>query len=338
MEPSQADAQLLASALDSDAADYALFLEDGFNPQEYASKFLGTSVLVDAQSKQADSSLTDRIGMLSVSDSDLSVTVSRLSLSINEIEQHIHSLITDNAPEFLRSISRVDSLQKDILSIQRRINSLAQRSSSAQQETHNSLAHLREFQSKLEELQCGYQLATDVHRFISVSARFEGQMNTALDFDLTTSTTDTAAYQEHGTNLVATAKTLRDICRFIDELEVSRRITRVMDIETCSSIASLLPEAAQLLYERIEDLLLAGLRVLSPVILQCSVQAALHLCKLDALVRNLLGDLTDVICDRIRMAMDLRTIGAQLQETHRMSPLTSAEYCVYLVACRLQVT
>lgn len=294
--------------------DYMPFLEDGFDLQAYASKFLGTSVLADATNKSLDSSFTSNIEANSVTDSDLSVAVSRLSLSINQVEEKIHSYIIENSPQFLNDIVQVDVHRAEMQAINERIDALVQRASDAHMETHGALVALEDRQAKLEELQYVYQSANDTKRFISINSQLEERMNAVLAFECHGDSTASEDYLMHGTNLVAAASALKDLCDFIDELEAADRHELLMKSDVCKTLADLMPEAARFLYERTEDLLLVGLRMLSPDIIKYSVQAAFQMCKLEALVSALLGDLSDVISDRICMAMDLKAIGVQVQE------------------------
>ncbi|WFD38874.1 uncharacterized protein MJAP1_001839 [Malassezia japonica] len=100
-----------------------------------------------------------------------------------------------------------------------------------------------------------------------------------------------------------------------DEDEVGRELrTECAQLEFVGPHLTWLPDAAQILQEQIENLLLCGLRHLSPMLLGMALQAAEHRGMLPEVVRNLLDDLSDVLLERIRAALDLYAIGKTLGE------------------------
>jgi len=69
------------------------------------------------------------------------------------------------------------------------------------------------------------------------------------------------------------------------------------------------------LLEQVENVLMCGLRSLSPSLLGTALQAALHLNLLGPVVRNFLDDLNDVLLERLRTVLDLLAVGKELGET-----------------------
>lgn len=77
-----------------------------------------------------------------------------------------------------------------------------------------------------------------------------------------------------------------------------------------------------------EDMVVMGLRDLSPLLLSTSLQTAFNLGQLADLVRDLLADLTDVIRDRVKAACDINSLSRELgsREPQTQQTATYASY------------
>lgn len=82
------------------------------------------------------------------------------------------------------------------------------------------------------------------------------------------------------------------------------------------SFRSWMPAMAEELGDKLENLILCGLRHLSAELLAAALQAASHLGQLNEVVSKLLEDLTDVLAERIHSAFDLAVIGKELGDSH----------------------
>lgn len=71
-------------------------------------------------------------------------------------------------------------------------------------------------------------------------------------------------------------------------------------------------EARGRVTDLMEDMVVRGLRDLSPSMLSTSLQTAFNLGQLTELVRDLVTDLTDVVRDRVRSAFDMQTLTREL--------------------------
>lgn len=69
------------------------------------------------------------------------------------------------------------------------------------------------------------------------------------------------------------------------------------------------------LLEQVENVLMCGLRSLSPPLLGTALQAALHLNLLGPVIQNFLDDLNDVLLERSRTSLDLLAVGKELEES-----------------------
>ncbi|PWN97070.1 hypothetical protein FA09DRAFT_346405 [Tilletiopsis washingtonensis] len=81
--------------------------------------------------------------------------------------------------------------------------------------------------------------------------------------------------------------------------------------------------------DAMEDMVVRGLRDLSPALLATSLQTAFNLAQLPALVRDLLADLTDVIRERVRAALDVGTLAKETGVREPTTAPTPSSYASY---------
>lgn len=83
-------------------------------------------------------------------------------------------------------------------------------------------------------------------------------------------------------------------------------------------------QARERVTDLMEDMIVRGLRDLSPTLLSTSLQTAFNLGRLTDLVRDLLADLTDVVRDRVRAAFDMDTLARELGSKEPLAPHSTA--------------
>lgn len=191
---------------------------------------------------------------------------------------------------------------------------------SMRESVSSSLHRIQSAQVQLEHVQQSKELVLRAQDVTGLCMRLASQMDVVLECDVMHAMQDTQALHQHAGHVVAAAATLQELEELVyappDEDEVSRELrTECAQLEFVGPHLTWLPDAAQILQEQIENLLLCGLRHLSPMLLGMALQAAEHRGTLPEVVRNLLDDLSDVLLERIRAALDLYAIGKTLGET-----------------------
>ena len=83
--------------------DITALYQQNFNAQDYVKKFLGPD--------SPDRPPSESPGKASV-DSKLRVALSRLNISIKEVDQKIHELVKQHSNEFLESITDISALHE----------------------------------------------------------------------------------------------------------------------------------------------------------------------------------------------------------------------------------
>ena len=82
-------------------ADHAAFLRDDFDAQTYASQFLSSPAQPQEPGSVSENTLDVSNRVASV-DTDMRVALSRLNVSITEVDQDIHGLVSANlSPDHL---------------------------------------------------------------------------------------------------------------------------------------------------------------------------------------------------------------------------------------------
>lgn len=144
-------------------------------------------------------------------------------------------------------------------------------------------------------------------------------MDAVLEIDIVSAMQDTKALQQHAGHVLTASTTLAKLEELLEaspgEDEDDRHLRLdCIELDFIKPYLSLLTDTATTLQEQIESLLLCGLRHLSPVLLGQAVQAADYRRRLKEIVELFLNDLSDVVQERTRSALDLHVIGKKLGE------------------------
>lgn len=100
--------------------------------------------------------------------------------------------------------------------------------------------------------------------------------------------------------------------------------SEVVQLDCIRSSYEKIPGIREELFEKVENLLLCGLRNMSPSLLGLSLQAAHNMKMLSTVIEKLLEDLADVLMGRIEASLDLIAIGRELHE--RQPPVLPDSY------------
>ncbi|WFD32388.1 hypothetical protein MSPP1_003434 [Malassezia sp. CBS 17886] len=314
--------------------DLSPFYQDTFDAQVYASQFLGDSVLQSLKGtagnaqNAGESVQRDNVSAHVASvDSDMRVALSRLSMSINQVDQNIHELVAAHPDAFLARVASVEKLQGAMRTIQEQVAHLEQQAASARDLVRVPLENIRASEAHLVRVQNAEDVAALAQAAVAASHRLESHMDAVMRSDLQASMSDPREMHESIAHVVSASAAVQSLgarssapCLPAEELVCARD---ARGATACASVRrlgvlephmELLPDAVHLLVERIETVLLCGLRSLSPAMLGSAVQAAHHLRRLDAVVGRLMQDLQGVLADHTTTAMDLIALGKDLGE------------------------
>lgn len=322
--------------------DITALYKQNFNAQDYVKNFLGPD--------SPDHPPSESPGKASV-DSKLRVALSRLNISVKEVDQKIHELVIQHSNEFLESITNISVLHQSAQKIHK--DSAAINESAlvyvtklsnhrARQMIHEPLESIRKHQEELKQMHGMDELITRVESVMHVFHRLISIMDDVAECDITVHMQDAAVLDQHATKVVTASLLLEELDILLPHglifghhntsIATSKSAQGVLDLDIVKPYVSQINPMKTMLREQIENLLLCGLRNLSPSLLGAALQAACSLGLLNIVMQNLLNDLTDVLTDRTNATLDLFSIGKELGETQ--PPLISSSTFFPLYSAR----
>lgn len=322
--------------------DITALYKQNFNAQDYVKNFLGP--------EGPDHPPSESPGKASV-DSKLRVALSRLNISVKEVDQKIHELVIQHSNEFLESITNISVLHQSAQKIHN--DSAAINESAlvyvtklsnhrARQMIHEPLESIRKHQEELKQMHGMDELITRVESVMHVFHRLISIMDDVAECDITVHMQDAAVLDQHATKVVTASLLLEELDILLPHglifghqntsIDTSKSAQSVLDLDIVKPYVSQINPMKTMLREQIENLLLCGLRNLSPSLLGAALQAACSLGLLNIVMQNLLNDLTDVLTDRTNATLDLFSIGKELGETQ--PPLISSSTFFPLYSAR----
>ena len=322
--------------------DITALYKQSFNAQDYVKNFLGP--------EGPDHPPSESPGKASV-DSKLRVALSRLNISVKEVDQKIHELVIQHSNEFLESITNISVLHQSAQKIHK--DSAAINESAlvyvtklsnhrARQMIHEPLESIRKHQEELKQMHGMDELITRVESVMHLFHRLISIMDDVAECDITVHMQDAAVLDQHATKVVTASLLLEELDILLPHglifghhntsIATSKSAQGVLDLDIVKPYVSQINPMKTMLREQIENLLLCGLRNLSPSLLGAALQAACSLGLLNIVMQNLLNDLTDVLTDRTNATLDLFSIGKELGETQ--PPLISSSTFFPLYSAR----
>lgn len=322
--------------------DITALYKQNFNAQDYVKNFLGP--------EGPDHPPSESPGKASV-DSKLRVALSRLNISVKEVDQKIHELVIQHSNEFLESITNISVLHQSAQKIHN--DSAAINESAlvyvtklsnhrARQMIHEPLESIRKHQEELKQMHGMDELITRVESVMHLFHRLISIMDDVAECDITVHMQDAAVLDQHATKVVTASLLLEELDILLPHglifghqntsIDTSKSAQSVLDLDIVKPYVSQINPMKTMLREQIENLLLCGLRNLSPSLLGAALQAACSLGLLNIVMQNLLNDLTDVLTDRTNATLDLFSIGKELGETQ--PPLISSSTFFPLYSAR----
>ncbi|WFC98839.1 hypothetical protein MYAM1_001572 [Malassezia yamatoensis] len=334
----QAKSQTNAAKNKETSFDWAPFLQEDFNAQEFASQFLAPS---NAQEQSLDHAMakldtTDRVASV---DSDMRVALSRLNMSITEVDQQIHQLvseclikITAHSEPFLNRVADTTPLYHTICHLHRELAKVEARANDTQGNLTSSLRRIEATQKQLESTQHVEEVATHAYSIIQLLVQLTAQMDAVLESTSNTPDSNSKDVQQHANRVLHATETLQKIEELISVTEQDTEGDHVLQSD-CDRLWFLSPhltqlqEAAHLLDEEIKKIFFAGLRRLSLSLLSLAIQAADHRNWLANLVVDFSSDLQEILLDHMRTTLDLNMFEKQLNKPIPRVNSSSLQQC-----------
>ncbi|KZT08446.1 uncharacterized protein LAESUDRAFT_735990 [Laetiporus sulphureus 93-53] len=324
-------------------SDYAVFAHPEFDPDDYANAILAG----EPYPPQAGKTKAGKGPSLEAANEDLSVAISKLNFSIEDVEKQLKNVVTTHHEELLVQAAGVTELETSLSSVRDGLNELDSSYEKLRTKIRLPYQSLQRNVSKLERIQQASDILRRVSRFVILTRRLEVQladMSKGESSDTETSTAVSKKDQskpnesplaliqptelisvgegedEKERTIAKAALTIAELSQYIyifildspsnvDNTSEDRGGTIVLG--SVKAVAARLPyiEAARTrVTADMEAMVMTGLAESNQSLLASSLQTAHNLRVLPILVQELINDLADAVESRIRYAFDISRI------------------------------
>ncbi|EPQ25842.1 uncharacterized protein PFL1_06517 [Pseudozyma flocculosa PF-1] len=297
---------------------------------------------------------------------DLSLAISRLNVAIDEIQSSINAEVEANASQLLGRVAGISRMEQRLSDLRSGVAVLDGEVAGLRAKVHEPFIKLQQHQRDLVRIDAASDLVAKASRFVTVARRLEAQMDVLFGGDSAKAgagpasdaatgrqqqddedAPDAIIGQVRGRELARAALIINEITSMLErdgepagsEGDGNESPSAhagdagdgpsLLDLDFVKHYLPSIDEARQTVTDYMEDMVVRGLRDLSPIMLSSSLQTAYNLGTLPDLVRDLLADLTEVVRDRIRAAFDMASLGRELgglKEPTAAAPSTYASY------------
>ncbi|KAG2055186.1 hypothetical protein BDR06DRAFT_1020429 [Suillus hirtellus] len=314
--------------------DYSSFVIDDFDINDYANAILAGEPYPQHQTQFAK----PRTG--AASKDDISVTISKLDSSIENVGKQIKSLVTTHHEELLHRAVEINNLSGSLTSVRRGLDDVDASLEKLREKIRVPYRILETSAIRLQRTRQASDALRRISRFIVLSRRLDTQMTEFAAFDkpstaekkLDNSNRLFADQQDDKERIIAKAAlTIAELGALLDGPEdtgdtlknclpeTGHRTTPTMDalvplrsVKATLAHVPFIEEARCKVTREMESMIITGLSSLDQSLLASSLQTAHNLCILPTLVQALSKDLCDAVEERIRSTFDLSCISKEL--------------------------
>ncbi|PCH43557.1 hypothetical protein WOLCODRAFT_164540 [Wolfiporia cocos MD-104 SS10] len=314
-------------------SDHIVFAHPEFDPNEYANAILAG----EPYPTQSGRIKTTRTASFEPANEDVSVAITKLNYTIEDVDKQLKSVVTAHHEELLTQAAGVTGLEKSLSSVRSGLSELDASLDKLRLKIRVPYQSLRSNVTKLERIQQASDILRRMSRFVILTRRLEVQlaeMNNGEDSAPENETTErnsmaipagqTAAStsglvdneDEKERVIAKAALTLAELTALMDRASESSCWNeegegRQVPLSSIKAVAAHLPyiDAARArITADMEAMVMTGLADLNQSLLASSLQTAHNLRVLPALVQELVMDLADAVESRIRYAFDMSRI------------------------------
>ncbi|KAH9485273.1 Conserved oligomeric Golgi complex subunit 5 [Psilocybe cubensis] len=311
-------------------ADYSVFANSQFDPNEYANAILAADSGSSDPKQVARGSTHLKAIQDSVAKEDISVAISKLTFGIEDVSKQIRNLVTAHHEDLLTQASNVNALSGTLVSVRAGLSDLDNSVDKLRNKVHVPYENLQTLVLRLQRLHQASDLLRRTSRFVILARRLQAQMNeiqgvkgTDKGFkdELTTATiTHGKDIEDEKERAIAKAAlSVAELGALLDKDNSEedndstgsaprREFVSLRSIKVISSYEAFVQDARSVITTEMENMVLNGLSTLNQTLLASSLQTAHNLGVLPTLVQSLLSDLSQAVEDRIRGTFDLNKI------------------------------
>lgn len=266
-------------------------------------------------------------------DVDVSLAISRLNLAIEELDRSISGQVTAHAPALLKRTSNLASMQIGVKDVRAGIATLQTEVDALRTKVHDPFVRAEELQAKLKVYDSAGELVARTRKVVGLARRLETQMEALFARKENEEKEggrggaaegeDAVVGQVHGRDLSRAALLIAEISSLLETKpdcipaeqppdDARVQSCSLLELQLVQDLVPTLESARKTVVDYMEDMIVRGLRDLSPLMLSSSLQTAYNLNMLPTLVHDLLNDLTEVVKERTAGAFDLDSLSRQL--------------------------
>ncbi|KAG1731465.1 Golgi transport complex subunit 5-domain-containing protein [Suillus paluster] len=320
--------------------DYSLFTISDFDANDYANAILAGEPYPQVHQTQYAKPRTG--AALESAKEDISVAISKLDLSIEDVSKQIKNLVTTHHEELLQRAAGVNNLSGSLTSVRRGLDDVDASLEKLRQKIRVPYQNLETNATRLQRIRQASDALRRISRFVVLSRRLETQMSELAAFDKQSATEKkqkrndseglSADQQDDKERTIAKAAlTIAELGALLDgpedtgdtpgkdSSEADDRISPAMDslvsLRSVKAAAVHIPfieEAQYKVTHEMQSMIRTGLSTLDQSLLASSLQTAYNLGALPMLVQGLSRDLCDAVEERIRTAFDLSRISKEV--------------------------
>ncbi|CBQ73646.1 conserved hypothetical protein [Sporisorium reilianum SRZ2] len=357
-QPDVAQAGPSKDGIEAQGADLSVFLQSSFDASSYVSALLAdVDTTFESKNKQHDSSTAKHLALppsptrrpsLSLptlptssssrtqqaqEDLDLSLAISRLNLAIEELDRSISTQVNANAPDLLRRTSNLARMQSGIGETQQGLKGLDEEVQRLRGRVHDPFVKVVALQRELRVVDGASELVRRTRGVVGLARRLEGQMEALFARkDAQEDVEDAVVGQVHGRDLSRAALLVAELTSLLDaeRLLQNESEASLLDLKLVQDLVPTIDTARKTIIDYMEDMIVRGLRDLSPLMLGSALQTAFNMRMLPTLVQDLLNDLTEVVKERTASAFDLDALAHTLHlPLPSLDPPPAASYSTY---------
>ncbi|KAG2043692.1 Golgi transport complex subunit 5-domain-containing protein [Suillus americanus] len=330
--------------------DYSLFTIPDFDANDYANAILAGEPYPQVHQTQYAKPRTG--AALESAKEDISVAISKLDLSIEDVSKQIKSLVTAHHEELLQRAAGVNNLSGSLTSVRRGLDDVDASLEKLRQKIRVPYQTLETSAIRLQRIRQASDALRRISRFVVLSRRLETQMFELATFDKSGTAEKkkpndseglSADQQDDKERIIAKAAlTIAELGSLLlivhshqgalldgpeetgdtpgkDSSETDDRTAPAMDslvpLRSVKAAAAHIPfieEAHSKVTHEMESMIMTGLSTLDQSLLASSLQTAYNLGALPTLILGLSRDLCDAVEERIRTAFDLSRISKEV--------------------------
>lgn len=190
------------------------------------------------------------------------------------------------------------------------------------------LENLQRLRQKSARLNDAGNLVARTRNILSVYATLVDTMDQIASVNMIVALKDASSLHQHAERVLSASLLIEELRMSMvltiesitthtenERLRTRQLIDDSLRIDIVAHCVAEIPHMQDALLEQVENVLMCGLRSLSPPLLGNALQSALHLKFLGPVVQNFLEDLNDVLLERMRTVLDPLALGKELGET-----------------------